>query len=78
MVTVIAQHPQRLQRFPRYHLKGNGFFFYEMHLLKYGFFVRLYVVEVNILVVSHLLSARTQKAPIQIKNDCCHLVTLGI
>ena len=30
------------------------------------------------MVLSHLLSARTQKAPIQIHNGHCHLVRLGV
>ena len=40
--------------------------------------VALYEVEVEILGFSHLLIARTPKAPIQIQNGRCHLVWLGI
>ena len=40
--------------------------------------VALDEVEVKTYVLSHLLNDRTQKAPIQIRNNRGHLVRLGI
>ena len=40
--------------------------------------VALDEVKVKTLVLSHFLSARTKKAPIQIQNGRCYLVRLGV
>ena len=59
MVTVIAQHPDRLHGLPRCNFKDNGHIFMKN--------VSLDVVEVKTFVLSNLLKSRTRKAPIKFK-----------
>ena len=53
------------------------FFIYKLHVLMLCLVVALYEVEVQIEVLSHLLSAGTQKALIKNHNHHCYLVRLG-
>ena len=57
---------------------GAAIFFIKCTFNVLCLLVSLYEVEVHIQVLSHLLSARTQIAPIQIHNGLCHLVRLGV
>ena len=52
---------------------GIPIFSYEIQFLHKYHIVVLYEIEVKMLVLLHLLRARTEKAPIQIQNGRCHL-----
>ena len=70
-VSVIAQHNERLQRFTRCNFKDG----HSYNFLKKGFLIKCPVVALHEVIVkfyvqSHVLSTRTQKAPIQFHNWC--------
>ena len=81
-VIPVPQHPEGLQRFPRCYFKGNGqgylFKKYKMHFLIVCLVVALYEVEVQIEILSHLLSARKRKKKLQYKLIMATVIMLGL
>ena len=73
--------PRRATHIPKcviLKVMGKSIFSYKTHFLLKYLVVALDEVEVETQVSSHLLSVRTQKAPVQIQNGHYHLVRLGI